>query len=124
LRIDAYRGVNKLYKCITGGRNHSRHVMTNDLVNRMTMIEGRYPLTKLPMCEHCERAALWGHNERNEMVGVCTSCGTTTKNPLTYSEYLAQGHDLPEYVKNSEVGKEVIKLTEIYDSLYGLVRTK
>ena len=30
------------------------------------------------------------------MVGICRDCGTITKDPLTYSEYLASGFDVDE----------------------------
>ena len=56
----------------------------------MTLIEKRFPLTKLPVCGACEKLAMWG----NGMQGICRSCGTITKNPITYSEYLASGYDI------------------------------
>jgi hypothetical protein len=56
----------------------------------MTMIENRFPLSKLPVCGGCERLALWGKG----MQGICKHCGTITKSPITYSSYLASGYDV------------------------------
>ena len=59
-------------------------------IEQMTMIENRFPLTKLPVCGGCERLGFWGKG----MQGICKKCGTVTKNPVTYAEYLATGHDI------------------------------
>lgn len=61
-----------------------------DEINQMTMIESRFPLSKLPVCGSCERLAYWG----NGMQGICKHCGTITKDPITYSSYLASGYDI------------------------------
>lgn len=117
---DTFRGVNKIYKVFEKDTAHGSHVLTGDMVRRMTVIEGRYPVSKLPMCAHCESAGLWTKNQKGDMVGWCEKCGTTTVHPITYSEYLTQGHHLPDYVKNSDVGRDVLKLMKAYDDIYGL----
>lgn len=114
--------VNHIYACMNGGSLHARKVFTNDLVQRMSIIENRYPVAKLPMCERCERAALWHHNEKGEGVGYCKMCGTTTVNPMTYGEYLAQGEDLPMHVRQSPLGKKVMTLLKAYDTISGFGR--
>ena len=57
---------------------------------QMTMIENRFPLAKLPVCGGCERLAMWSRG----MQATCRHCGTITKNPITYSSYLASGYDV------------------------------
>ena len=54
------------------------------------MLEGRFPLTKLPVCGSCEKLALWSRGKQ----AVCRLCGTITKSPITYSSYLASGYDV------------------------------
>lgn len=81
---------NQLIKVCLNGNKHLKHVLTIPEINRMTMIEDRFPLTKLPVCGGCERLGFWGRG----MQGVCKYCGTITKKPLTYSEYLASGYDI------------------------------
>lgn len=83
---------NQLLKVVLDGSKHLKHVLTNETVRTMTMLEGRYPLTRLPVCGHCEKLALWGPGG----VGVCQTCGTITKRPVTYAEYLASGYDIDE----------------------------
>lgn len=55
----------------------------------MTMIENRFPLTKLPVCGSCESLAFWCRGEAH-----CKKCGTITKSPVTYSTYLGSGFDI------------------------------
>lgn len=86
---------NNLLKCMVGGQAHFRHILTNDRISKMTMIEGRYPITRLPVCEHCERLAMWsGTNAQGEKIATCPHCGTRTVNPFTYAEYLLHGYDI------------------------------
>jgi hypothetical protein len=56
----------------------------------MTLIENRFPLTKLPVCGNCERLAYWAKGGQ----AVCRYCGSITKTPITYSSYLASGYDV------------------------------
>ena len=81
---------NQIIKICLDGNKHLKHVLTNDVINTMTMLENRFPLSKLPVCGGCEKLGLWSHG----FVGICRDCGTITKNPLTYSEYLASGYDI------------------------------
>ena len=64
--------------------------MSSEDIKKMTMLESRYPLSKLPVCEHCEKLAKW----HTGGCGYCSSCGTITTKPITYSEYLACGYDI------------------------------
>jgi hypothetical protein len=81
---------NQLIKVCFDGSKNLKHVLSMEEINRMTMIEGRFPLTKLPVCSHCERLAMWSRG----MQATCTHCGTITKNPITYATYLASGFDV------------------------------
>jgi hypothetical protein len=81
---------NNLIKIVFDGSKHLKHVLSNDQIRNMTMIESRFPLTKLPVCGGCEKLALWGRGGQ----GYCPSCGTITKSPITYSSYLASGYDV------------------------------
>jgi len=92
---------NRLIKVVFDGSKHLKHVLTNEIVRQMTIIEGRFPLTRLPVCGHCEKLGLWGPDG----AGYCQSCGTITKHPITYSEYLASGYDVDE---TGEAARSVI----------------
>ena len=83
-----------IIKCIFGGSKHFKHVLSNDEITQMTLIENRFPLTKLPVCGHCEKLGLWSKGISNEPIGVCKSCGAITKQPITYSTYLASQLDI------------------------------
>jgi len=86
-----------------------KHVLDNDDIKKMCLIEGSYPFTKLPVCNGCEGLALWHRDEFDNVVGVCTKCHTVSKNPVTYSEYLLEGYDVDSSGKTfrelSELGK-------------------
>ena len=97
---------NRLIKVVLDGSKHLKHVLTNDMVNKMTMIEGRFPLSRLPVCGGCEKLAMYGPDGS----GYCQSCGTITKHPITYSEYLASGFDVDE---TGETAKEVLKEQQV-----------
>ncbi len=81
---------NQIIKVNFGQGKHFQHVLTNKDIQRMTMLEGRYPVSRLPVCSGCERVAYWGHGGQ----GVCPECGTITKDPITLSEYMAKGYDI------------------------------
>jgi len=83
----------KLLKICFDGSKHLKHVLSDEHIRQMTMIENRWPLTKLPVCGHCEKLGYW-HQEDGHLVGACPKCGTITKNPVTYSTYLASGYDV------------------------------
>lgn len=91
--MDSKEHNNLIYKCYKGNP-HLKHVLLSEDIQKMTMIEGRFPLTKLPVCSHCESLGLWHHDSQDNEIGVCTKCGTYTKFPMTYSEYLATGYDV------------------------------
>ena len=86
--------------------NHIRHVLSNDKVNEMTQIENRYPISRLPVCNHCEALGIWGFTKMREPAGYCEKCGTITVGPISYAEYLVSGYDLPDNMsseKKSEI---------------------
>ena len=99
---------NQLIKVVFNGSKHLNHVLNNSEVKNMTVIENRFPLTKLPVCGHCEGLALWGKDSiTGAAIGVCTKCGTQTRNPITYSSYLASGYDIDP---TGATAKEVLKV--------------
>lgn len=88
---------NQLLKIILEGNKHLKHVLSDDELKQMTMIEGRWPLTKSPVCGHCERLGLWHKDSvTGKPVGVCRTCGTITHKPITYATYLASNMDVDE----------------------------
>ena len=96
---------NELIKICFNGNKHLKHVLSSDEINNMTMIENRFPLSKLPVCGHCEKLALWGKG----MSAVCRSCGTITQVPITYATYLASGYDVDA---TGHTAKRVLKTEE------------
>jgi hypothetical protein len=92
---------NQLIKVVFGNNKHFKHVLTNDHIAMMTLYESRYPISRLPVCGHCEKLGLWKGSE-----GYCQSCGTYTKNPLSYSAYLASGYDLDNSCNTSRMMME------------------
>lgn len=80
---------NNLIKIVFNGSQHLNHVMTSEQIKDSELIESRYPISRLPVCGHCERLAYWSHGG-----AYCPKCGTCTKSPITYSTYLASGYDL------------------------------
>lgn len=79
------------------GNKSMRHVLTDEDIKKMTLTEGRFPFTRLPVCAHCEKLGLWSSDKiTGEMIGICKSCGTITKNPHTYSDYLSRNYDVDE----------------------------
>lgn len=92
---------NKLIGVVFDGNKHLQKVLTNDAIKNMTVIENRYPLTKLPVCGHCENLAMWDKGG----TARCPKCGWVTKTPITYSTYLAQGYDIDKGVTAREVLK-------------------
>jgi hypothetical protein len=83
---------NKVVKSLLGEQKHFKHVMSDQQIKQMTDIEGRYPLTRLPVCGTCERLGMWD----KDGTGVCKHCGATTVSPITYSAYLASGYDIDQ----------------------------
>ena len=85
---------------------HIVHVLSNEKVNEMTQLSQRYPITRLPVCNHCEALGLWGFTKMKEPAGYCEKCGTITVGPISYAEYLVAGHDLPGTM-NAEKKEEI-----------------
>lgn len=82
-----------IIKCYQGN-SHLKHILTQADIHKMAVIEEGFPLTKLPVCSHCEGLGLWHKGRNGETLGVCRKCGTYTKDPLTYSNYLAKNYDV------------------------------
>jgi hypothetical protein len=83
-----------ILKYVFNGNKHLKHVLSDEDIKQMTLIENRFPLTKLPVCGHCEKLGLWSRGSKGEPVGVCRVCGTITKHPITYSTYLSKKMDV------------------------------
>ena len=110
---------NEIVKICFDGNKHLKHVLSMEEINKMTMIENRFPLTKLPVCGHCEKLAFWSQG----MMATCKHCGTITKSPITYSSYLASGYDVDN---TGHTAKNVMgKIEERRDKIlpdYGNIR--
>lgn len=85
---------NQIIKCVFDGNKHLKHVLSDQEILDLTMIEQRFPLTKLPVCGHCERLGLWHKDSNGKPIGYCKKCGTITRKPITYSTYLASKMDV------------------------------
>lgn len=81
---------NELIKICFDGNKHLKHVLSQEEINKMCIIENRYPLTRMPVCGACEKLAMWHIGG----TAICKHCGTITKKPITYSSYLASGYDI------------------------------
>jgi hypothetical protein len=88
---------NNIINVVFDGNKHLKHVLSDQEIVQMCLIEGRFPLTKLPVCGHCEMLGLW-HTDSltKKIIGVCRSCGAITKHPVSYSTYLASKQDVDE----------------------------
>lgn len=93
--VASNRKHHEIIKCVFDGNKHLKHVLSSKEIQEMTVIENRFPLTKLPVCGHCEKLGLWSHSG-GKPVGICKSCGTITKSPVTYSSYLASKMDVDQ----------------------------
>jgi hypothetical protein len=84
-----------IIKVIFNGNKHLKHVLSSEEVRQLTLVENRFPLTKLPVCGHCEKLGLWSKDSITKRpIGVCKSCGSITQQPITYSTYLASKMDV------------------------------
>jgi hypothetical protein len=86
---------NQIIKVVFDGNKHLKHVLSSQEIKDLTMIENRFPLTKLPVCGHCEKLGLWSQSD-GKPIGICKSCGSITKSPITYSTYLASKMDVDQ----------------------------
>lgn len=97
------------------GNKHLNHVLSDKEILDMTVIEGRFPLTKLPVCAHCEKLGLWTKDYLTKKpCGYCRSCGSITRSPVTYSTYLAQKMDIDATGESFKNMLEVDKKYEDY----------
>lgn len=94
---------NNLIKVMFGNNNHYKHVLTNGDVLRITNMENRFAVSKLPVCGACERLGLWHHGH----TCYCRHCGTITKNPLRFSEYYVAGYDIDPTGLGRDKGPEM-----------------
>ena len=93
---------NTLMKVVFDGSKHLKHVMTSEQINKVTLYEHRYPLSRMPVCGHCEKLAYWHRGG----TAYCPFCGTYTKKPITYSSYLASGYDIDQTTARWMLDKE------------------
>lgn len=75
---------------VMSDQKHMKHILTQEHIDQMVRVEARYPISKLPVCGHCERLALWG----DKGTAHCLHCGTVTLKAVPLSEYYAAGYDL------------------------------
>jgi Zn ribbon nucleic-acid-binding protein len=87
---------NNLLLKVFDENKHVKHVLKNEDIKRMAVVEGRFPFSKLPVCNHCEKLGMWHRDSLGNPVGFCNACGTISKKAMTYSEYLAKGLDIDE----------------------------
>ena len=83
---------NNIVKVCFGHNKFYKHVLTNDAVIRITNMENRFAISKMPVCGSCERLGLW-HKGRT---CYCKHCGTVTQNPITFAEYVVAGYDVDQ----------------------------
>lgn len=103
---------NNFVKFYTGGTTHNRRLLTNNDIYKIAGVEVQVPIIKQPICEHCERICIWSKTTdmfgKTVPLGICTYCGTRTKNPLTYGEFLANGYDIPITVTGKEKEQSIV----------------
>jgi len=111
---------NKLMAIIFGNSKHFNHVMSNEEIRTMTMLENSCPLTRQPVCGRCEQLGLWHKGDFGEPVCVCKKCGSITKNPVTYAAYLASNLDIdPTGMTAREALRHRRRLVDNYVPDYG-----
>lgn len=119
---------NQLIKIYTGGTTHNRRLLTNEEMYKIQGIEYQVPIIKQPICEHCERVVMWDWEIQNvggRLVEIplarCVHCGTITKNPLTYGEFLLNGYDMPSNMspKQREQGRAARALINMMFNMKG-----
>ena len=104
--MDKNTETNKIIAKWVGGTVHAKRAENDGDRLKIAQVETQVELIKQPICERCERLGLW-----DKEIGIfgqlvplcyCLECGTITKNPLTYGEYLANGYDIPAYMSDME----------------------
>lgn len=108
----------KSFLKISYNDKHMKHVLSVEKVNEMTQVERRYPMSRLPVCNHCEALALWSRPlENGNRTGTCLKCGTVTVNPISLAEYLVAGYDLPMDMSAKEKEEIKVKRSLVVDEL-------
>ena len=106
MAIDNIKKSNLLVLEMTGGSAHTRRTLTKGDIYKIRDVEIAVPIVSQPVCERCERICMWDSTVDmwNQIIPIayCDSCGTTTKKPMTYGEYLANGHDIPSHLTGKE----------------------
>lgn len=100
---------NNLIKVVFDGSKHLKHIMSAEQAAKVSAIEGRYPLSRMPVCGHCEKIGLWHRGG----TAYCPVCGTYTKHPITYSTYLASGYDIDKTTARWMLEKEQNKRKKV-----------
>lgn len=103
---------------ISYNNKHIQHILSVEKVNEMTQVERRYPMSRLPVCNHCEALALWSRPlDDGNPTGTCLKCGTVTVNPISLAEYLVAGYDLPMDMSAKEKEEIKVKRSLVVDEL-------
>ena len=114
---------NNFIKIFTGGTKHNRRLLTNNDIYKIHGVECHVPIIRQPICEHCERVVMWDWTTdmlgREVPLARCSYCGTITKNPMTYGEYLANGYDIPETMKGRD-REQSIKARQLINMLFNV----
>ena len=92
---------------LMGDTPHAKRELTRGEVYKIKDMAYAQPIVVQPVCGHCERVCIWDLEEHPITlqivpVGVCEVCGTRTKNPITFGEYIAQGHDIPAAITGND----------------------
>lgn len=97
---------NRLIAYYTGGTSHAKHIEKDEDKLKIHNLEAQFPVISQPVCERCEHLCLWDQTKgmfgETVPLGVCMNCGTITKKPITFGEYLANGYDIPSFLGGKE----------------------
>lgn len=115
--------INRILKMTSGGTKHAKKVLTDEQIYTVCGISIKIPLISQPMCEHCENIGIWDWDK--DMFGqevvycYCQKCGTLTKNPITYGEYMAMGYDLPDAITGRE-REEMLEAKKLLNLMFNI----
>lgn len=104
--MDNIQRQNQFIAYYTGGTTHAKHIANDADRLKILGVESQFPIISQPVCEKCEHLGLWDQTRGmfNEVIplGVCLHCGTITKKPITFGEYLAAGYDVQAFLGGKE----------------------
>lgn len=83
---EVYQNIKELEMVESISRKFAKHsVQKNEFLREFALDNyGSVHILEMPVCEKCERPALWHIGG----TGYCHACGTTTKNPIQMGEYV------------------------------------